>query len=171
MHRIIILTAMLSLAAPAPAAVEASTDHGFEIRHEVLLAMPPAAAWKRIGRIQDWWSKDHTYSGNAANLRLALVPGGCFCERFPAGGGIEHLRVTYADPARRAVLTGGLGPLLYEGVAWSLDIMLKAERQGTRVTVTYRAAGFARANGKALAPLVDRVIGEQVARLTASPAR
>jgi uncharacterized protein YndB with AHSA1/START domain len=161
----IFAAAAFTFAAPAPAAVTSATDHGFEIRHEVLLAMPPAEAWTRIGRIQDWWSKDHTYSGNAANLRLALVPGGCFCETFPGGGGIEHLRVTYADPGKRAVLTGGLGPLLYEGVAGALDIQLKPEGAATRVTVTYRAAGFARANGKGLAPLVDQVLGEQVARL------
>ena len=165
MRHAIILAVTLVLATPSHAAVTSAADHGFEIRHEVLLSMPPADAWKRIGRIQDWWSKDHTYSGNAANLRLTLVPGGCFCETFPAGGGIEHMRVTYADPGKRAVLTGGLGPLLYEAVAGSLDIQLKSEGPGTRVTVTYRAAGFARANGKTMAPLVDQVIGEQVARL------
>lgn len=166
MRNITIFTAAtLILAAPAPAAVSSATDHGFELRHEALLTMPPAAVWMRIGRIQDWWSKEHTYSGNAANLRLTLVPGGCFCEKFPAGGGIEHMRVTYADPGKRAVLTGGLGPLLYEAVAGSFDIALKPEGPGTRVVVTYRAAGFARANGRELAPLVDQVIGEQVARL------
>ncbi len=170
MRNAIILAAALTLATPSAGAVTSATDHGFEIRHEVLLTMPPAEAWTRIGRIQDWWSKDHTYSGNAANLRLALVPGGCFCETFPDGGGIEHLRVTYADPGKRAVLTGGLGPLLYEGVVGALDFQLKPEGPGTRVIVTYRAAGFARANGKGLAPLVDQVIGEQVARL-AKPGR
>lgn len=165
MHKIITLSAALVVASPGSAAVTSAVDHGFEIRHEVLLAMPPGAAWTRVGRIQDWWSKDHTYSGNAANLSLTLVPGGCFCEAFPAGGGIEHMRVTYAAPGKRAVLTGGLGPLLYEAVAGSLDIALKPEGPGTRVTFTYRAAGFARANGKALAPLVDQVLGEQVAQL------
>lgn len=165
MHKIIALSAALVAATPASAAVTSAVDHGFEIRHEVVLAMPPGAAWTRIGRIQDWWSKNHTYSGNAANLRLSLRPGGCFCETFPAGGGIEHMRVTYAAPGKRAVLTGGLGPLLYEAVAGSLDITLKPEGAGTRVTFTYRAAGFARANGKTMASLVDQVLGEQVARL------
>ncbi len=167
MHKIIALAAALLPATPSAAAVTSATDHGFEIRHEARLAMPPAAAWARIARIQDWWSKDHSYSGNAANLSLSLVPGGCFCERFPGGGGIQHLRVTYADPGKRAVLTGGLGPLLYEAVAGSLDIVLKPDGPATRVTVTYRAAGFARANGKGLAPVVDQVIGEQVAQLSA----
>lgn len=165
MLRMTILAAAIALAAPATAAVTNATDHGFEIRQESLLAVPPAAAWTRVGRIQDWWSKDHTYSGNAANLRLSLTPGGCFCETFPKGGGIEHLRVTYVDPGKRVLLTGGLGPLLYEAVAGSMDIVLKPEGAGTRITLTYRVAGFVRGNGKTMAPLVDQVIGEQVARL------
>lgn len=169
--RIILLGfAMLAVAAPAPAKVVSADAHGFEIVHEQLLSGSPAEAWARIGRIQSWWSKDHSYSGNAANLRLSLVPGGCFCESLPRGGGIEHLRVTYADPAKRAVLTGALGPLLFEGVAGSMDIQLKAEGKSTRVTLRYRVAGFARGNGTAMALAVDQVIGEQMARL-AKPGR
>ncbi|MEO5577943.1 MAG: ATPase, partial [Sphingomicrobium sp.] len=86
------------------------------------------------------------------------------------GGGIEHLRVTYADPGKRAVLSGALGPLLYEAVAGTMDITLKAETRATRVTLTYRAAGFARGNGTAMALAVDQVIGEQMSRL-AKPGR
>lgn len=170
MRYLLIAAGLMLSAMPADAKVISADAHGFEIRQEALLTGSPADAWARIGRIQAWWSKDHTYSGNAAQLRLSLIPGGCFCESFPGGGGIEHLRVTYADPAKRAVLTGGLGPLLYEAVAGSLDIELKPEARVTRVIFTYRAAGFARANGTAMAPLVDKVLGEQVSRL-AKPGR
>lgn len=166
MLRITILAAGLILAAmPAQAKLVSAEDDRFEIAHEVLIPGAPAAAWARIGRIQSWWSKDHTYSGNAANLRLTLVPGGCFCESFPGGGGIEHLRVTYADPGKRAVLTGALGPLLYEAVSGTMDIVLKREAGATRVTVTYRVSGLARGKATALALAVDQVLGEQVARL------
>lgn len=171
MRKAMLAIATVAIATQSPAAVISATDQGFELRHEALLAMLPNAAWTRIGRIADWWSKDHSYSGNAANLHLSLVPGGCFCETLPGGGGVEHLRVAYADPGKRAVLTGGIGPLLYEAVAGTMDIQLKAEGSGTRVMLTYRVAGFARANGKALAPLVDRVLAEQVTRLGASPGR
>lgn len=170
MLRTTIIAAAFVAASPAQAKVVSADAHGFEIVHEKLVTGSPVEAWARIGRIQSWWSKDHTYSGNAANLRLSLVPGGCFCESFPKGGGIEHLRVTYADLGKRAVLTGALGPLLYEAVAGSMDIELKAEGSGTRVTLTYRVAGFARGNGTELALAVDQVIGEQVARL-AKPGR
>ena len=168
--RYLSVASLLLIAAPAHANVVSADAHGFEIVHEQLLSGSPAEAWARIGRIQSWWSKDHSYSGNAANLRLSLVPGGCFCESLPRGGGIEHLRVTYADPAMRAVLTGALGPLLFEAVAGSMDIELKAEGKSTRVTLRYRVAGFARGNGTAMALAVDQVIGEQMARL-AKPGR
>ena len=170
MRYLLIATGLLLAATPAHAKVVSADSHGFEIVHEALLTGSPTNAWARIGRIQSWWSKDHTYSGNAAYLRLSLVPGGCFCESFPGGGGIEHLRVTYADPGKRAVLSGALGPLLYEAVAGSMDIELKAEARVTRVTLRYRVAGFARDNGTAMALLVDQVIGEQMTRL-AKPGR
>ena len=169
-NHLIAAATLLFAASPAPAKVVSANDHGFEISHEVSLTGSPAEAWARIGRIQSWWSKDHSYSGNAANLRLSLVPGGCFCETFPGGGGIEHMRVTYADPGKRVVLTGGLGPLLYESVVGTMDIQLKREARATRVILTYRVAGFARGNGTALALAVDQVIGEQVGRL-ARPVR
>ena len=169
-HRLAAVAAILIAATPAHAKVVSADSHGFEIVHEKLITGSPTEAWARIGRIQSWWSKDHTYSGNAANLRLSLVPGGCFCESFPKGGGIEHLRVTYADPGKRAVLSGALGPLLYEAVAGTMDIALKAEARATRVTLTYRVAGFARGNGTEMALAVDQVIGEQLARL-AKPGR
>ena len=72
---------------------------------------PPSA------RSAQWWSKDHTYSGDAARMSLQLRPGGCFCETLDGGGGIEHMRVTFVQPGERVVLTGSLGPLLYEATA------------------------------------------------------
>lgn len=161
----ILAAGVLLASMPAHAKVLSADAHGFEIRHEALLSGSPADAWSKIGRIQSWWSKAHTYSGNVANLRLSLTPGGCFCESFPDGGGVEHLRVTYADPGKRAVLTGALGPLLYDAVTGSLDIELKPDARVTRVIFTYRTAGFVHGNGAAMAPLVDKVLGEQVSRL------
>jgi hypothetical protein len=170
MRYLIFAAGMLFAATPTHAKVILADAHGFEVRHDALLTGSPTDAWSKIARIQSWWSKAHTYSGNAANLRLSLTPGGCFCESFPGGGGIEHLRVTYADPGKRAILTGALGPLLYEAVAGSLDIELKRDGRATRVIFTYRTAGFARGNGSAMAPLVDKVLGEQVSNL-ARPGR
>ena len=154
------------IAAPAAAEVVSADAHGFEIRHTANLVVPQPAAFAAIGDVRNWWSKDHTYSGNAANLSLVMRPGGCFCERFD-GGGIEHLRVTYIQPGERITLTGALGPLLFQAVSGVMDIQVERIAGGSRITMNYRAAGFAKGNGATLAPAVDQVLGEQMKRLRA----
>lgn len=152
------------VATPAAAEVVSADAHGFEIRHTANLVVPQPAAFAAIGQVQNWWSKDHTYSGNAANLSLEMRPGGCFCERFD-GGGIEHLRVTYVQPGQRITLTGALGPLLFQAVSGVMDIQVERIAGGSRIVMNYRAAGFVRGNGAALAPAVDQVLGAQMKRL------
>ena len=152
-------------AAPAQAEVVSANANGFEIRHVVSTVIPQPAAFAAFGRVAQWWSKDHTYSGDSANLSLSLEPGGCFCERLPGGGGVEHMRVAYVAPGERLVLTGGLGPLLYEATAGVMDVKVERIAGGSRLTLNYRAAGFANGGADRLAPLVDQVLGEQMARL------
>lgn len=158
-------------AAPARAEVVQSAPNGFEIQHSIQLVVPPAQAWAAFGQIGSWWSKDHTYSGSSANMRLALVPGGCFCERLPGGGGIEHMRVTYVDPGKRLVLTGSLGPLLYDATSGVMDVRIERIAGGSRLTLNYRAAGFYKGGADKVAPLVDQVLGEQVKRLRSFASR
>ena len=162
----------LAATAPASASVVNAADHAFEISQSVDVPLPPDKAWTLFERVGEWWNPDHTYSGKAANLRMALSVGACMCEMFEAtGGGVEHLRVSYAEPNKRAVLTGSLGPLLYEATAGAMDVTFKPQGKGTRVSMTYRVVGFARGNGKAMAPLVDRVLGEQMGRYRALASR
>lgn len=155
---------MLMTAAPASAEVVSASPNGFRLRHVVQMVVPPDAAFQAFGRVSSWWDKSHTYSGDSANLSLALQPGGCFCERLPAGGGAEHMRVAYVDPGRKAVLTGSLGPLLYEATTAVMDVQFERIAGGTRVTLDYRAAGFATGGGEKLAPLVDGVLARQFNR-------
>ena len=165
--RAIILMAVFLSASPAAAEVVSADAHGFEVRHTVNLVVPQPLAFAAIGDVKKWWSKDHTYSGNAANLSLDMRPGGCFCERLDGGGGIEHLRVTYLQPGERITLTGALGPLLFQAVSGVMDIQVERIAGGSRITMNYRAAGFAKGNGATLAPAVDQVLGEQMKRLRA----
>ena len=162
--RLVIASALLAASSPVAAEVLSSSDHGFELRNSVQVPLLPQEAFQAFVRVESWWGKDHTYSGSSENLRLAISPGGCFCETLPNGGGIEHLRVTYADPGKRVVLTGALGPLLYEAVAGVMDVTFSPVPGGSRVTMTYKAAGFASANAGKLAPLVDKVLAEQLGR-------
>lgn len=77
------------------------------------------------------------------------------------------MRVAFADPSKRAVLTGGLGPLLYEGVAGALDLQFKPTPTGTELVMDYKVAGFASGGADTLAPLVDQVWAEQFKRFAA----
>ena len=163
--KLLAITAALFAATPAAAEVVSANATGFEVRHSVNLVIPQAKAFSAFSDIQNWWSKDHTYSGNAANLSLQLRPGGCFCERLDNGGGIEHLRVIYVQPGERAVLTGALGPLLYEAAVGVLDVKVERIAGGSRITMDYRAAGFAKGGAAELAPIVDKVLGDQMKRL------
>ena len=160
----IVFGILLLSAAPAAADVVSSSPNGFEVRHTVNLVVKPEVAFQAFGNVAAWWNPDHTYSGKSANLSLALTPGGCFCERFPKGGGIEHLRVTYLDPGERILLTGSLGPLLYEATSGVLDVQVKRTGGGSQLTLSYRAACFDKGGADKLAPIVDQVLAEQMSR-------
>ena len=162
--RAILLLSALVLASPAPAEVLNASDHGFEIQHSINLVVPQPQAFAAFGQIGRWWSKDHTYSGDAARMSLQMRPGGCFCEPLEGGGGIEHMRVTFVQPGERVVLTGSLGPLLYEATSGVMDVKVERIAGGSRVTMNYRAAGFAKGGADRMAPLVDQVLGEQMKR-------
>lgn len=162
--------------ATAAAAVVGAGPHGFEVKNEVVAAAAPdevyAALVRRVGR---WWDPEHTYSGDARNMRIDARPGGCFCEKIPGKGAIEHMRVLYVSRNEVLRLSGGLGPLQESGVTGTLTWTLKAEGPDTRIVQDYRVGGF-RADGfEGLAPLVMQVLDIQLQRLkrfaeTGSPA-
>ena len=161
-----LLTLTLLTSSPAAAEVVSASPNGFEIRHTVNLVAKPEVAYSSFANVGAWWDNEHTYSGDAKNMSLDLRPGGCFCEKIPkGGGGIEHLRVSYVEPGKRIVMTGALGPLLYEATAGVMDVQVKGTAAGSQLTLNYRAAGFAKGGAEAMAPLVDQVLGEQVKRL------
>ena len=159
--RALILGAIALVSTSASAEVVSASSNGFEVRQTVNLVVPPAAAFDAFRNIGAWWDPEHTYSGDSANLSLALVPGGCFCERLPKGGGIEHMRVTYIEPGKHVVLTGALGPLLYEAVTGVMDVQVKTIAGGAQLTLDYKVAGFANGGADKLAPEVDGVLAAQ----------
>ncbi|WP_205478963.1 ATPase [Sphingomonas arenae] len=163
--RILLALAAGLTASAASAEVKSASEHGFVIEQRATLVVPPEVAFRSIGEVRNWWSPDHTYSGNASNLSLELRPGGCFCERLDSGGGIEHLRVAYLEPGKRVVLTGALGPLLYEGVSGVMDFQVERTAGGSVLKMSYKASGFANGGAARLAPVVDKVLGEQMKRL------
>lgn len=158
---------LLVLAAPSSAAVLSSSDNGFEIQHSVNLVVPQPQAYATFGQVGAWWNKDHSYSGDASRMTLQLRPGGCFCESLDDGGGVEHMRVSFLQPGERLLMTGSLGPLLYEATTGVMDVKFERIAGGSRVVMNYRVSGFAKGGGAAMAPLVDQVLGEQMKRYRA----
>ena len=164
----ILAIALIGFATPSAAEVVSANANGFEVRETVPLVVPPEVAFNSFRDVAAWWDPQHTYSGNSANLSLGLVPGGCFCERIPkGGGGIEHLRVTYVEPGKRIVLTGALGPLLYEATTGVMDVQVKTIAGGSQLVLDYKVAGFANGGASKLAPAVDAVLEDQMKRFRA----
>lgn len=180
MRKSIVVSALavaFAAAAPAGAEVVASSPGGFAVRHQVVVAASPEDAWAEIGQPANWWNAEHSYSGDAANLKLDLAVGGCFCETLPAAegagpdspprGGAEHMRVIYVERPRALRLSGALGPLQSEALSGTLTITLKPMDAGTRILWEYVVGGYMRFKPEQIAASVDKVIGEQVASLGA----
>ena len=166
----------VAAASPAEAEVAASSESGFVSHNEVVVAASPTEVWRAMLRPATWWNGEHTYSGNSANLTLAANVGGCFCEAIPtadggAAGHIEHMRVVYFAPNSTLRLNGGLGPLQSEAVTGVLTMSLEPSGAGTKIAWDYVVGGYMRPSMTGLAPVVDRVVGEQLARLAASLTR
>jgi hypothetical protein len=171
MRKAVMLMAALAGASPAAAEVAAVSDHGFVSRHTADVNVAPEKAWAAMLLPAQWWSKDHTYSGDAASLSLQALVGGCFCERLPGKAGapdgqVEHMRVIHAAPHAVLRMQGGLGPLQSEAVTGVLTVSFKRQGEGTRITWEYVVGGYLRQPMKEMAPLVDAVLKEQFERLS-----
>ncbi len=162
--RSFLLAGLLLSSSPAAAEVLVADAHGFEVSNAVSLVIPVNQAYAAFSRLGSWWNDEHTYSGKAANIQLVLRPGACFCEAIPTGGGVEHMRVSVVQPNERIVMSGALGPVLYEAATGVMDIKFERIAGGAKVTLNYRAAGFARGDADKMAPIVDRVLAEQMKR-------
>ncbi|MBN8811927.1 MULTISPECIES: SRPBCC domain-containing protein [unclassified Sphingomonas] len=164
---------VLALAAAAPAAAEvaASTETSFTVVEKGAIAAPPAKVWAALVTPSAWWSGEHSWSGSAANLSLDPRPGGCWCEKLPDGGGVEHMRVIFVRPGKMLRLSGGLGPLQSFPASAVMTVTLDPAPDGksTRVTIEYAVAG-APGLGRIAAP-VDGVLAAQLAGLKAAAER
>ncbi len=169
MKPIIAATLMLA-AAPAVAEVTKTDPAGFISTHKLTIAAPPEKVWDTIARPALWWSKDHTYSGDSANISWDTRPGGCWCEKVE-GGGVEHGRTIYAVRGKALRISGAFGPLQSGAVNATMTFSLKAEGQGTALTVTYVAGGFHPNGIQNFSAVVDQVIGAQMPGLKAAAER
>ena len=172
----LIALAAALIAPPAYAEVSGLTDQGFVIRLEAAVKAGAQTSWRVLGRPAQWWSSAHTFSGDAANLALDMLAGGCFCETLPAAkgkprsaprGSVEHLHVVYSERERMLRMAGALGPLQSEAVRGTLSISLKPANGGTSIVWEYVVGGYMRYKTAQIAPAVDGVLKEQLANLAA----
>jgi hypothetical protein len=163
-----LLLAGMLVAGPATAELRDSSPGGFTTHHQLELPVPPAALYQHLVQISDWWEPDHSWSGDANNLYLEAKPGGCFCERLPDGGWVEHLHLVYLAPGKELRFNGALGPLQQLGLQGAMSWKIEATETGSRLDWTYTVHGHMAEDGLlGLAPVVDAVNGAQVARLAA----
>lgn len=163
------LVTALAWGSSAPAEVRSANEVGFSVASGVRIDRDARSIYTLIVKPARWWSREHSYSGDTANLSMNPRAGGCFCERLPgadgSAGSVEHARVILADPYKRLRLSGALGPLQADAVIGTLEFTLTPAHKGVEVTISYVAAGSMRTDPRQIAPVVDRVLAEQLARL------
>jgi uncharacterized protein YndB with AHSA1/START domain len=164
-----LLTAAVTIALlgaeSAAAEVLSTAVDGFEIRETAHSAAPPDKVYAALLLPSRWWSSDHTFSGNAANLTLEARAGGCWCETLPNGGSVEHMRVLYVSPGKILRLRGAIGPFQALAVDGVMTFTLKSAAEGTDVSLSYAVSGYAKDGFDALTKAADHVLGEQLQRL------
>lgn len=151
---------------PAHAEVVAADPAGFVVRHELSFVAPRETVWRMLlGHVGEWWHSDHTYSGDAQNLYIEPRALGCFCEDLGAADAVAHLTVTAIRTEALLRLTGGLGPLGLMGVDGNMVFSLADSETGTAMVMEYRVGGYDPDGLDGMAPAVDNMLGEQLARL------
>lgn len=167
-------SAALACSAPAAAELTRTTSDSFVSRHEVVVEASPKEVWLALISPADWWTDEHTWSGDSANLSLMPKAGGCFCEtipevdepgRFTLEGSVEHMRVVQAYPETALRMVGNLGPLQSEPVNGVLTIAISTVDNGTRIVWEYNVGGPMRYEAAVISKAVDGVMGAQLSAL------
>ena len=158
---------VIDIGSTAADVVDAETT-GFTTVNEATIDSPRDIVWRAaVLEIDQWWSSDHTISGEASRLRIDAKPQGCFCEHLGERAGVVHMTVTMVNPTVLLRLTGGLGPLGLMGVNGNMTWEFSDAEVGTRVKFTYAVGGYRPGGMDGIAAPVDGVIGEALRRLKA----
>lgn len=176
----IVLGTGVGYAAPALAEVVEVNDDHFVTRAQAVVDASRKETWLALISPARWWSGEHTWSADAANLKLTPQAGGCFCEtipeidepgRFTLEGSVEHMRIIQAYPEVALRMTGALGPLQSEPVTGILTIALSEVEPGedgtarTRIVWEYNVGGKMRYPVPVISRAVDGVMTLQLTQL------
>ena len=170
MLRFIAALAPLALAAsPVAADVVDSSAAGFTISKTVSIAATPDAVWETLRAPQRWWAKEHTWSGDSANLYIDSQATGCFCEKLPGRGSVAHARIIFVDKGKLLRMEGAFGPLQSMAVTGVMTFELSADGdKATTVKMTYTVSGYVPGGLDKMAAPVDSVLGQQIDGLKAA---
>jgi uncharacterized protein YndB with AHSA1/START domain len=156
------------LAAPARGEVTDTNAGGFSVRNAATINASPAKVYTALTeKIGAWWDPAHTFSHDSRNLSVDAKPGGCFCERLPEGGGVQHMSVVYASPGKLLRLTGAIGPLQEAALVGTMTWKLSQTGTATTVELVYTVGGFRAGGFRDIPTVVDGVLRGQLTRLKA----
>lgn len=162
---LLIVIAVALAHAFAWAEIADSTASGFTYKLTLQFQAPPETVYQRLLLIGNWWSSDHTFSGDAHNLSIDPRPMGCWCEKLPNGGGVRHMQVVNVMPGKMLVMTGGVGPLQSMAATGSMSFKFTPANGGTKLEVTYAVTGYFPGGTAGLTPAVESVLTTQFTRL------
>lgn len=139
---------------------------GFTISHRMEISAGRIDVYNAaVNNVGDWWSDDHTFSGNAGNMTIEARTQGCFCEVIGEGAGVVHLTVTFVNPGAMLRLSGGLGPLGLMGVSGNMTWEFEDGENGSVVTLHYAVGGYHADGLDSMSQAVDAVLIEQMMNL------
>jgi uncharacterized protein YndB with AHSA1/START domain len=163
--RLVSLLITIFVPVSAIAAVKDASAAGFTVKTSLTIAAAPAQVYDRfVHNVGDWWSPQHTFSGDSHNLSIEEKPMGCFCEKLP-NGGVRHMEVIYFERSKVLRMSGLIGPLQGLGGAGVLTVSFSAAGTGTKFDATYSVSGYSAAGMNAFAAVVDSVLSDQFNRL------
>ncbi|MGF1543841.1 MAG: SRPBCC domain-containing protein [Parvularculaceae bacterium] len=161
-------TIAVGLTSAAGAEVLGGVRSYYKIRHEATSELAPDAMWARLVEPAEWWSDDHTYSGDADNLSLDLRAGGLWLEKWD-GGSVAHGEVLYVKEGEVLRLSAPFGPLQGMAVNTVWTITVSPEGEGSKVVFEEIANGGPASNLQKIVTDVDKVKGEAIALLVGAP--
>ena len=136
---------LVLVAAPASADVVSASANGFEVRETVHARRSAAGCIQGVRR-------SPRLVGSRAYLQRQLRkhPPGAHARRLllrahPEDRAAESSICASSSSIRASaiVMTGSLGPLLYEATTGVMDVQIKTVAGGSQLTIDYKVAGFA----------------------------
>ncbi|THD35355.1 MAG: ATPase [Sphingomonas sp.] len=170
MLRFAIATALIAGAAsPVAADVVDTSAAGFTVSKTVTIAATPDVVWDTLRAPQRWWAKEHTWSGDSANLYIDSQATGCFCEKLPGRGSVAHARLIFVDKGKLLRMEGAFGPLQSMAVTGVMTFELTPDGdKATMVKMTYTVGGYVAGGLEKIAAPVDSVLSQQLDGLKAA---